>query len=184
MVLLGQWGAKHGHGSITHRWLERAAVLLHRVLDAGIERLHQAIEGIEVVCGMVCGWNDWRTTEDGDHLALAWRAHRLRNGRRESLHDEWACRLSLRHQQGRREDAAPFRRRDWRRTRLHVDRDWDHATIAIPMDRLDEVLGLPSIPDGLPHRPHRTAQCGFTDELVGPDLFTQLMFSHDTISMF
>jgi hypothetical protein len=52
------------------------------------------------------------------------------------------------------------------------------------MDCLDELLGLPSIPDGLPHRPYRTAKCGITDELVGPDLFTQFMLGHDTITMF
>jgi hypothetical protein len=49
MVLLGQRGAKHGQGAVSHRRLERAAVLLHRVLDTGIEHLHQAIEGIEIV---------------------------------------------------------------------------------------------------------------------------------------
>jgi hypothetical protein len=49
MILLGQRDAKHGEDPISHRRLERAAVLLHRVLDARIERLHQVIEGIEVV---------------------------------------------------------------------------------------------------------------------------------------
>jgi len=52
------------------------------------------------------------------------------------------------------------------------------------MDRLDEVLGLSSIPDGLPHRPHRATERGITDELIGPDLFTQLVLGHDTIAMF
>jgi hypothetical protein len=49
MIFLGQRGAKHGQDPITHRRLKGAAILLHRVLDARIERLHQAIEGIEVV---------------------------------------------------------------------------------------------------------------------------------------
>src|SRR5437660_105801 len=102
------------------------------------------------------------------------------NGRRDSLQGGGAYRLSLRHQYGRREDCTPFHRRDRRR----ADRDWNHAAIAIPMDRLDELLSLPSIPDGLPHRSHRTAKCGITDELVGPDLFTQLVLGHDTIIIF
>src|SRR2546422_10252690 len=132
---------------------------------------------------MVWGGDDWRTTEDCDHLALAWRGHGMWNGRRHNLQSGWACRLRLRHQQGRREDSTPFRRGGWRRTRLHADRDRGQAAIAIPMDRLDELLSLPSIADGLPHRPHRTAKCGITDELVGPDLFTQLVLGHDTIIM-
>jgi hypothetical protein len=49
VILLGQRGAKHGQDPISHRQLERAAILLHRILDARIKRLHQAIEGIEVV---------------------------------------------------------------------------------------------------------------------------------------
>jgi hypothetical protein len=65
-----------------------------------------------------------------------------------------------------------------------MDRDWGQAAIAIPVDRPDELLGLPIIPDGLPHCPHRTAKCGITDELVGPDLFTQFVLGHDTITMF
>jgi hypothetical protein len=51
------------------------------------------------------------------------------------------------------------------------------------MDRPDELMGLPSIPDGLPHRPHSTAQGSLTDELVGPDLFTEFVLGHNTITM-
>ena len=78
------------------------------------------------------------------------------NGWRDSLHGGWAYRLSLRHQQGRREDSTPFRRRDRRR----ADRNWNYAAIAIPRDRLDELLGLPSISYSLPHRSHHIAKCG------------------------
>jgi hypothetical protein len=52
------------------------------------------------------------------------------------------------------------------------------------MDRPDELRGLSSIPDGPPHGPHSTAQGGITDELVGPDLFTELVLGHNTIAMF
>jgi hypothetical protein len=52
------------------------------------------------------------------------------------------------------------------------------------MDRPDELMGPPSIPDGLPHRPHGTAESGITDALVGPDLFTELVLGHNTITMF
>jgi hypothetical protein len=75
VIFLGQRGAKYGQDPIAHRRLKGAAVLLYRVLDARIERLHQAIEGIEVVCGMVCSGDDWRTTEDCHDLALAWREY-------------------------------------------------------------------------------------------------------------
>jgi hypothetical protein len=51
------------------------------------------------------------------------------------------------------------------------------------MDRLDELPSLPRIPDGLPHRPHGAAQGGLTDELVGPDLCTELVFGDHTIMM-
>jgi hypothetical protein len=51
------------------------------------------------------------------------------------------------------------------------------------MDRLDELPSLSSIPDGLPHRPYSTAKGGVADELVGPDLCTQLVFGDHTIMM-
>src|SRR5262245_12592770 len=119
----------------------------------------------------MCGGDDWRTTEDGDNLALARREHGRWSGWRESRHGERVRRLSRRPQQGRRAAPTPFR-------------DRDRAPIAIPMDGLDELLGLPSIPNGLPHRPDRAAKRGITDELVGPDLGTQLVFGYDTITMF
>jgi hypothetical protein len=77
VILLGQRGAKHGQDPISQRRLKRAAILLHRVLDARIERLHQAVEGIEIVGCMVCGGDDWRTTEDCHDLALAWHEYGL-----------------------------------------------------------------------------------------------------------
>jgi hypothetical protein len=51
------------------------------------------------------------------------------------------------------------------------------------MDRSDELLSLSRVTDGLPHRPHRTTKCGVTDELVGPDLRTQLVFGDYTLMM-
>jgi hypothetical protein len=77
VIFLGQRGAKHGQDPISHRRLKRATILLHRVLDTGIERLHQAVEGIEVVGCMVCGGDDWCTTEDCYYLALAWHEYGL-----------------------------------------------------------------------------------------------------------
>src|SRR5262245_44410192 len=108
----------------------------------------------------------------------------MRNGRRDRLQNGGACRLSLRPQQGRRADSPPFRQRDRRRLRRRADRDWGQATIAIPMDRPDELRGLPSIPDGPPPAPPSTAQGGSPEELVGPDLFTELVLGHNTIAMF
>jgi hypothetical protein len=133
---------------------------------------------------MVCGRNDWRTTEDCHDLALAGGEYGIGNGRWESLHSGWAYRLSLRLQQERRADSPVCHRRGRRRVRRRADGDWSQATIAIPMDRPDELMGLPSIPDGLPHRPHGTTQSGLTDELVRPDLFTELVLGHKTITMF
>jgi hypothetical protein len=49
VILLGQRDTKQGQDPIPQRWLERTVVLLHCVLDACIERLHQTIENIEVV---------------------------------------------------------------------------------------------------------------------------------------
>jgi hypothetical protein len=133
---------------------------------------------------MVYGRDDWRTAEDGNDLALAWREYGMWHGRRESLPSEWTCRLGLRPHQGRREDTTAVRRRDCRRVRRRADRDRGQATIAIPVDRPDELRSLPRIPDGLSHCPHRTAQGRFTDELVGPDLFTELVLGHNTITVF
>jgi hypothetical protein len=52
------------------------------------------------------------------------------------------------------------------------------------VDSLDKLLRLSRIPDRLPHRPDGTAERGITDELIGPDLCTQLLLGHDMVPMF
>jgi hypothetical protein len=77
----------------------------------------------------------------------------------------------------RRRHALGFR--GWRRPFLHRH---DEA-IPSPVNGLDELLSAPAVPNGLAYGFHRTLECRIADELLWPDLLTQLLLGHNPIAM-
>src|SRR5207237_9107077 len=55
--------------------------------------------------------------------------------------------------------------------------------IALAIDGLDEPLAATAIPNRLAHGFDRTLECGLADELLWPDLLTQLLLGDDPVRM-
>jgi hypothetical protein len=67
--------------------------------------------------------------------------------------------------------------------RLVLCRHLCHKTIALAIDRLQEPLGPPAVPNGLAHGFDRTLQRRLADELLGPELLAQLLFGDDPVTL-
>jgi hypothetical protein len=70
-------------------------------------------------------------------------------------------------------------RRSGRRPCLH----WHDEAIPRPIDGLDEPLAAPTIPNRLAHGLDRTLERRIADELLRPDLLTQLLLGDDPVGM-
>ncbi len=167
MLFLGQWRPKDGEDLVPSDGLEGASIALHRLPRPAIERTQLAVMRLQLRRGPR-GRRDQGTTQDRDELPLPSR-HRgvaLPNpGRGAGI----PLRSGLKRRPGLRQHRGRVRRC------LVCGRHRGHKAIALAIDRLQQPLVAPAVPNGLAYRFDHTLERGIADKLLRPDLLTELV---------